>query len=148
MSWTQQRIVVIPIDMSEFSMKAFEVARELVPSLEQLRIIHVLPVLEPMEPDITFSTIDDRGRIENAKEMLRNFLKQHGYENLSLDVRLGDPGNEISYFAEEIGAGLIVIPSHGRGMLRRMLLGSTTDRVVHLSPCPVLVLKEKKPENG
>ncbi len=143
MSVLANRLIVVPIDMSEFSMKALRAAVEIADDQDHLRIIHVLPILEPAEPGIIWSAVDDVTRIERIKETLQDFLKDHGHENLNIEIRLGDPGNEITLYAEEIDAGLIVIPSHGRGVLTRILLGSTTDRVVHLAQCPVLVLKEK-----
>lgn len=144
MSWLSGKPVVVPIDMSEFSLRACKVAFDIAPSVEQVRVLHVLPVLEPLEPDMTWPNIDEGVRLENAKNTLETFLQEHGYENAVFELRYGDPGAEIARYAEEIEAGLIVIPSHGRGMFRRLLLGSTTDRVMHLSHCPVLVLKEKE----
>ena len=147
MSFFANRLIVVPIDMSEFSMKAFKAATEIADDPGHIRIVHVLPILEPVEPGIIWSAVDDATRIDRVRESLQGFMKQQGYENPHLEIRLGDPGNEISLYAAELDAGLIVIPSHGRGVLTRILLGSTTDRVVHLAHCPVLVLKEKTGRN-
>ena len=139
-----ESLIVVPIDMSEFSLKACTVAADIAANRDQLRFVHVLPVFESTEPGVIWTSVDDCGRLDNAREVLRDFLAERDFENVSVEIRLGDPGNEIAIYAEEIDAGLIVIPSHGRGILQRMLLGSTTDRVVHLAHCPVLVLKNKK----
>lgn len=145
MKWTADKLLVVPIDMSEFSLKALFAAKDMVDDFSQLRVLHILPQLEPIEPGIVWnSSMDDQERIEQAKKTLTDFLKEKGCENVNISVRIGDPGTQIALFADDISAGLIVIPSHGRGMLTRMLLGSTTDRVVHLAHCPVLVLKERK----
>ncbi|MEZ6094353.1 MAG: universal stress protein [Pirellulaceae bacterium] len=58
----------------------------------------------------------------------------------------GDPGSEITRFAKENDAGLIVISSHGRTGVSRLLLGSVAERVVRLAPCPVLVLRDDSAE--
>lgn len=145
MKWTAGKLLVVPIDMSEFSMKALFAARDMVDDLSQLRVLHVLPQLEPSEPGIVWnSSMDDQSRIEQARTTLTEVLATKDCGNLQISVRIGDPGTQIALFADDIEAGLIVIPSHGRGMLTRMLLGSTTDRVVHLAHCPVLVLKQRK----
>ncbi len=144
MTWMEDRTVVVPIDMSEFSLKAVQTADSLVPDRKQLRIIYVLPVIEPAEPGVLWTTIDERERLEHADEALAKFLEDHGYSDLDVETRLGDAGHEIVAYAEEIDAGLIVISSHGRNVFQRMLLGSVTDRVVHLGHCPILVLKEKR----
>jgi nucleotide-binding universal stress UspA family protein len=139
MTWITDRIVVVPIDLSEFSLKALDAARQIVEDKANIRVLHVLP-----KPDRVDYTINDEARGLQTRAVLSAFLQEHGYEKMSITVRIGDPSTEITNFANEINAGLIVIPSHGRGMFTKMLLGSTTDRVTHLAHCPVLVLKEPK----
>jgi len=52
----------------------------------------------------------------------------------------GTPHTEIVKRAQEIGADLIVMGSHGHGGLAHAVLGSVTERVLHRTPCPVLVV--------
>ena len=144
MDWIKDRIVVVPIDMSDFSLKALDAARAMVADPEKIHVLHVLPTLEPAEPGIVWNTMDDGSRMLQARSAVSAFLQDRGYGRMTISVRIGDSGTQIALFAEDIGAGLIVLPSHSRGMLTRMLLGSTTDRVVHLAQCPVLVLKESR----
>ncbi len=54
----------------------------------------------------------------------------------------GKGDHEIVALAEEIGAGLIVMGSRGRGGIRRALMGSVSDAVVMHAHCPVLVVRE------
>ena len=51
---------------------------------------------------------------------------------------------EIVKLAEEIGAGLIVIGSRGRGGIKRALMGSVSDSVVRHAHCPVLVVRQER----
>ena len=53
----------------------------------------------------------------------------------------GEPANQIAALAEDSGHDLIVMSTHGYGMLTRALVGSVTDRVVRISPVPVLVIR-------
>ena len=53
----------------------------------------------------------------------------------------GRPYEEICKLAREIAADLIVMPTRGYSGLKRVLLGSTTERVIRHAPCPVLVLR-------
>lgn len=149
MDWIQNKNVVVPLDMSEFSITALQTAQKIVADLTQIRVVSVLPVLTPSEPGLSWNpTVDDETRIQQTRTALDALLQEYGYEKMDISVRIGDAGVQIALFADDIDAGLIVIPSHGRGMLRRMLLGSTADKVVHHSHCPVLVLKTRKEEQS
>jgi nucleotide-binding universal stress UspA family protein len=54
---------------------------------------------------------------------------------------IGDPGLTCVERAKTIGVDLIVIPSHGRSGISRLVLGSVAERVVRFSHVPVLVIK-------
>jgi nucleotide-binding universal stress UspA family protein len=58
-------------------------------------------------------------------------------------LRSESPGREIAQLAADLEADLVVVGTHGRGGLTRLLMGSTAHAVVTLSPCPVLVVREK-----
>jgi nucleotide-binding universal stress UspA family protein len=69
------------------------------------------------------------------------------YKGIQVEVSFGNAGFRISEYAQEIGADLIVIPSHGRTGIERMLIGSVAERVVQHSHCPVLVLRSGQKKN-
>ena len=52
-----------------------------------------------------------------------------------------DAAAEIAYFATENDIDLIMLTTHGRGYWPRVLLGSVTEKVIHISPCPVLTVR-------
>lgn len=56
-------------------------------------------------------------------------------------LELGDPADEILRLAEELEAGLIVMGSRGLGPVERLVMGSTSEDVVHRAPCPVLMMR-------
>lgn len=58
--------------------------------------------------------------------------------------RIGKPDEEIVILGEELGSGLIVVGSRGRGGVRRALMGSVCDSVVRHAHCPVLVVRKEK----
>ena len=60
---------------------------------------------------------------------------------VSFLVWTGDPGESIVAAAEAEGVDLVVVGTHGRGTIGRLLLGSVSDHVVRSAPCPVLVVR-------
>lgn len=70
-------------------------------------------------------------------------VKQEWWQGLDVQrvVRYGHPVEEICRYANKNAVDLIVMGAHGRTGLPRVLLGSVTERVLGLSPCPVLVLR-------
>ena len=143
MTWLPRRIVIVPFDFSDDALAALDTAVEMVDDPSHLRVIHVLPDLEPAEPGIIWHTIDDDSRAKHAEQALRKVLEGRSCGDVSVVIRFGDPGHEIVRYAEEVDAGLIAVASRGRRGLERLLLGSVAERVVRLAHCPVLVLKHQ-----
>jgi nucleotide-binding universal stress UspA family protein len=141
MSWLPKNKVVVPVDFSNQSIEAAETALSLVEKPSGLCVIHVLPVLTDLETGVLFNSVDDDVRVQHAKQALRDRLSAAKFAGFQPHVVFGDPGHEIANCAEQIGAELIVLPSHGRTGLKRLLIGSVAERVVRLAHCPVLVIK-------
>jgi nucleotide-binding universal stress UspA family protein len=62
-------------------------------------------------------------------------------------IEVGDVSGTVCRIAGELGVDVIVVGSHGRGAIERLLLGSVSDQIVRHAPCPVLVIRptpEKK----
>ena len=148
MTCFSEQVIVVPTDMSEFSLRALEMAVRIVVRPEQIHVVHVMAVIEPLEPEAVWIVVDEPTRREQTCQQLGEFLTSNGFGGVKFEVLIGNAGSEITEYAKEAGAGLIIIPSHGRGPIKRLLLGSTTDRVVHLAHCPVLVLKDEKQEQS
>jgi nucleotide-binding universal stress UspA family protein len=58
-------------------------------------------------------------------------------------LRTGAAAAEIAKTATEEDAGLIVVGTHGRTGLNRLVIGSVAERVVRIAPCPVLTIKPR-----
>jgi len=142
MSWFEKKKVVVPIDFSDESVKAVDTALEIVDSPTHLRVIHVGAVLTATEPGMMWDTVNDETRKEHLEEAFAKRFQGDKYAGIEFTVRFGDAGHEIAEFAEEEGADLLVMPSHGRTGLKRLLIGSVAERVVRLAHCPVLVLRD------
>jgi nucleotide-binding universal stress UspA family protein len=82
--------------------------------------------------------------IESAREQLQKFAETNIPPAVPYDVRVmvGPPIDSILEQASESGADLIVMGTHGRTGIKRLLVGSVTEAVVRLAPVPVLAIHE------
>jgi nucleotide-binding universal stress UspA family protein len=63
--------------------------------------------------------------------------------------RVGAAAEEIlAYLKEQPEIDLVVMATHGRGSVARLMLGSVTDKIVRTAPCPVLTIREPSPVHG
>ncbi len=134
--------VLVPVDFSDEAFKAQEDALASVSEPSCLHLIHVLPRLNPGDPGVTWHTVDDQSRVEHVTQNFRERYPGAEYDQVHLHVSVGDAATEITHYAKENQISLIVIPSHGRTGMSRLLMGSVAERVVRLAPCPVLVLRQ------
>jgi len=149
------RSILVPTDFSECARHAVPVAAELARLLGAgVLCLHVVePVVQPvgwtpMAEAMPSPELGERLE-ESAARDLPAFSKSEEFAGLEVEDLMahGEPAAEIVRVAEERGAGLIVISSHGRTGLGRILFGSTAESVVRHARCPVLVVKaeERKP---
>lgn len=134
--------VVVPLDFSDLAWQAVERAVEIAGDPTRVHVVHVLAPLSTMEPGVVYGTITDESRTRHSGKRLREKLHERGFGDVVSHVMIGNAGRQIAAYAEHEKADLIVIPSHGRGFVRNLLLGSVAERVVRLAHCPVLVLRQ------
>jgi nucleotide-binding universal stress UspA family protein len=142
MAWFPKRTVVVPVDFSPESIAALDVGLALVDQPAHLHVVHVVIDITPLEAGEVWGVVDPQSRIEQMRAVLDQRLADAKYSGINKTVLLGEPAHAIADFAQEKSAELIVIPSHGRTGLTRLLIGSVAERVVRLAPCPVLVLRK------
>ena len=142
MAYFPKRCVVVPIDFSAVSMEALEVGRSLVEAPEHLHVIHVIIDVAPLEAGEVWGVIDPQARVEQVEKLLKEKVLGGSCPGVHTAVLLGEPAHGIANYAQEKNAELIVIPSHGRTGITRLLIGSVAERVVRLAHCPVLVLRK------
>ena len=98
---------------------------------------YAYPSLAPEEYDPPY----EEGARQILEEQVER-IKAIGGTVAQTHLRVGAAAKEIVELAEEIGAGLIVVGSRGRGGIRRALMGSVSDSVVRHAHCPVLITRE------
>ena len=151
-------VIVVGIDYSPTSdealLRAFELA-SLQPSAE----VHIVNVVRTYGTNVylewggALTTLT----IEEASDRLREFVEgkleefrtrqaernQRCFARAVTHVRLDAPAEEMAQLASDLEADLLVVGTHGRRGLRRMLLGSVAEAVVRLAPTTVLVVRPK-----
>jgi len=139
--------ILTAIDFSENSEYAFGYALTLAKQFDsQLTILHVIN--EPVDlrgfyvPHISFEQLEKEIE-EGAEKMMAKFCseKLEGFTNFTTSIVAGIPYEEIIRSAQEAGASLIVIGTHGRTGLDHLIFGSTAERVVRGASCPVLTIR-------
>lgn len=143
------RSILLPTDFSECANYALPYATSLARSAgASIICVHVI---EPVVPTVGYTGIAEPLPIADLSEQLedsatRELPKIARHEecaglNVEEVIAHGDAASEIVRVAKERGVDLIVISSHGRTGLGRILFGSTAEAVVRHAPCPVLVVK-------
>jgi nucleotide-binding universal stress UspA family protein len=133
--------VLLATDGSKYSNeatdKAIDFARSYGSMLKVVSIVDVPPSFFAEAPDIHDNMIKKaRGFVEDAKDRaVSAWVSAEGF------VREGTACKKILDLAKEQDVHIIIMGSHGRTGLRRLLMGSVVERVTGLAPCPSLILK-------
>ena len=135
--------ILVALDLSEDSNRILQRARGVASSdTAELHIIHVIEPLSfayggdiPMD----FSGIQDE-IYQQATQQLERFAASNGVDEAHRHIVMGRPEVEIHSHAEELGADLIVVGSHGRHGLA-LLMGSTANGVLHGAKRDVLAVR-------
>ena len=144
------RRLVHPTDFSPASgpalRKALELAKQ---NRATLLIVHVLPTL-PMVADayMAASAYDEMLRAQRlqAEKAMDRVVKRARLAGVRATGRILDFGpiaGTIARFAKRQRADLIVMGTHGHGVLAKILLGSVAERVISHAPCPVMTVRGK-----
>ena len=83
---------------------------------------------------------------KHARVLCEQELAEVGLSQARVLLPHGNPYAEIVQVAKDEEADLIIVGTHGRGMLAHLLLGSVAERVVRASPCPVLTVRSGEHE--
>jgi universal stress protein A len=133
--------ILAPTDFSDLSVRGVRYACQLAKDVEaEVTIFNVVIVDE--------SGINKR-EVEEHKQRLDEFVAKN-VDDVGANLRIrkvvdaGQPYGAIVDCAEKERIDLIVMSSHGRSGLSRMLIGSVTDKVLRGAPCPILVVPLEK----
>jgi nucleotide-binding universal stress UspA family protein len=140
---TEQRpFILVPVDFSETSHKALDLARELSPRLGlEIVLLHVFEPPMMVYPDASPGLIASiyQESFPAAQRALEALSKSLG--GLPTLFREGNPGHEIVSVAKETAPALIALGTHGRRGIERIVLGSVAEHVLRHAGVPVLTVR-------
>ncbi|MGH7130133.1 MAG: universal stress protein [Planctomycetaceae bacterium] len=137
--------ILLPTDFSEPSLAAtryaLELARRFSSRLHLLHVIEDPSIVLPLAESYPFASREDFEKL--AQTELENWILPDDRAGVDLVYRWrhGTPFAEIVRDAREHDVDLIVLGTHGRGMLAQLLMGSTAEKVVRKAECPVLTVR-------
>lgn len=139
--------ILVPLDFSAHSERALAYAKELAaPYRARLVLLHVLhvpplPGIHGLASDPGYGLLQEMEPWAHERMQEAVASVKHTGLGVEYDIVQGHPALQILDLAEESGADLIVLASHGRTGLDRFMMGSVAAHVVRAAPCPVFVVK-------
>ena len=146
---TLPRTILVATDFSEHADRGLAYAAELAARLDaKLHLVHAIsiPALGVPEMGIAYSSMMMESTVKESQEALTALAARYRdrVPIATTHLEVGDARDVIDRIAETIGADLIVMGTHGRRGVRRMLLGSVAESIVRSAPCPVLTVRPPK----
>ncbi|HEX7831932.1 MAG TPA: universal stress protein, partial [Thermoanaerobaculia bacterium] len=154
METTTPKLILVPTDFSAPAAHALRYAAALGARFEaHLLVIYAdlfMPYADLSIPAVVPSDITQSDRIEIARQQLTSFTESNIGKTLPHDIRVvvDTPADAILAQVRESGANVIVMGTHGRTGLRRLLFGSVTESVMRLAPVPVIAVHESTPDSA
>jgi len=136
---TRFKRILFPVDFSERCRLVRPFVEAMARAFDsELTLMHVIPMSSSVYAGFETAyeiTVDYDAMKRDAAIMLEEFLDTP--RPPSTVVRVGDPATEIVNYAESNRVDLVMMPTHGYGPFRALLLGSVTAKVLHDVTCPV-----------
>ena len=140
--------ILVTTDLSELSAEAFPHAVEI--SRSNGAEVHLLYTLDDIRAH-AYPVVDQgsetllRDREGDAGIKIRQLLMRNGIEEgrFAVVVRRGHPIREILRYARQESIDLIIMATHGRSGLSRLVMGSVAEKIVRFAPMPVLTVKPR-----
>jgi nucleotide-binding universal stress UspA family protein len=140
--------ILVPTDFSKASAAALKYACELADAVNaSLCVLHTVEKPYPIAgyyesytlPQEFFDTLERRARTELEGVLTPEQKEKYG---AALVLRHGVAAQEIlQYLQEHPEIDLVIMATHGRGGVARLMMGSVADKVVRAAPCPVVTLR-------
>jgi nucleotide-binding universal stress UspA family protein len=142
------KTILAAVDFSEPSQQALDAAVSMAAAFDAtLHVVHVfelpIPAVSPYEVAIPEAYLEESR--EAASKRLADAAAHAGSKGARVETHLGEgpAARSICRTAEEIGADLIVMGTHGHTGIKHLVLGSVAERTLRHAPCAVLAVKAR-----
>ena len=139
---TKGKRILVAMDGSKYSKKAFDQAMSMAKICKSTLFVICVINLYPEVEEILLALEEKETVIKGTRELLEGVKDRAAKENIPCETILhvgGQPHEFIIQEAKEKNIDLIVMGTHGRTGLSKLLIGSVAERVVGLAPCAVMV---------
>ena len=143
--------ILCPVDFSEYSSRAFRYAISLARHFDaRLYVQHAAQIPQGLllaegEPG---AVQDWQSRLVRFEQYIANFLRENGVDTSEVKVLISE-GAPLDCILETISTqhiDLLVMGTHGRKGIKRVMVGSVAEEAIHQAPCPVLVISHSEKE--
>lgn len=138
----RQRRIMVPLDGSSYAARALPLARQLAAEwdAELLLVRVIVPMPAPIGPYIP--NLSEWDQPETEHEVALRYLRRmaNGDPKVQIAVQVGSVCDQLMSVVKNRGITDVVMASHGRTGLSRMVLGSVADQLIHDLRCPVVVV--------
>lgn len=138
--------ILFPVDLTESSEKlipqVLNMVRKFSAELHVLFVVRIFQYFSSIYVPHPSINLFENELIEGARKKMDEFVQTHFAQmsNVTGEVILGDPAETIISYIEDKKMDMIIMGTHGRKGLDRVIFGSVAERVIKTSPVPVLVM--------
>lgn len=138
--------VMCPVDFSNLSLSVLprceQICRDFNATLVLTHVVDPRWEFPEVNAQAVFNNTDHL--MKKSTEYLNDLADKIEGVNVEVCIKEGSPAKVLAHLSDEENIDLVVMPTHGRGGIKHMLLGSTAERVVRLAHCPVLTIKPQE----
>jgi len=142
---TPPQSILVPLDLGDHAAQLFDYAVALAGKLDaKVHVLHAVdwPKLGAELPASVSDEAMDAIVARHRQDLQQLAATYTGKASLgSVELHIGDPRSVITQAAEQLRVDMIVMGTHGRRGVSRVLLGSVAEQVARTAPCPVLLVR-------
>lgn len=136
---------LVPLDFSQIGLKALRYGAQLAKSRRDSSLLVLHVITEPPTGVPFYLRKKFYAEIEElARKRIKEVLQRKSFRHVKSAIRVvrgADAAAEIAREAKKVRATMIVMGSHGRTGIKRLIMGSVAEKIVGAAPCPVLIIK-------